>query len=65
MIREFAANKKTPLQLLSERESIYQLLSQTTPDKLCRNIKSYTIEPSSRYQRLNLRTIGPHQVMIV
>ena len=64
MIRQYAANKP-PLQLLSERESVYKLLSQTTPDKLCPNIKAYTIEPSSRYHRLNLRTIGPRQVIIV
>ena len=33
MIRPYAANKP-PLQLPSEQESVYQLLSQTTPDKL-------------------------------
>ena len=64
MIRQYSANKP-PLQLLSERESVYQLLSQTTPDKLCRNIKAYNIDPASRYHRLNLRTIGPRQVIIV
>ena len=37
--------KRRVLDLLKERESIFQLLPQTTPEKMHANIKAYTIDP--------------------
>lgn len=39
----------TPLQVLAERECIYQVLSQTTPENLNKNHSDYTIDPNTRY----------------
>ncbi len=36
---------KTTLDLLKERETIFQRLPQTTPENLQSNIKKYTIDP--------------------
>jgi hypothetical protein len=48
MIRSWASGKMTPLQVIAERESIYQLLSQTTPENLNKNHNEYTIDPNTR-----------------
>lgn len=34
MIRSFSSGKMMPLEVLAERESIYRLLAQTTPENL-------------------------------
>ena len=34
---------------MAERESIYQLLSQTTPENLNKNFSHYTIDPNTRF----------------
>ncbi|XP_060701565.1 F-actin-monooxygenase mical1 isoform X2 [Hemiscyllium ocellatum] len=52
----------TPLELLAERESIYQLLSQTTPQNTNKNISQYSIDPLTRYPNLNLSYFKPAQV---
>ncbi|XP_033825708.1 F-actin-monooxygenase mical1 [Periophthalmus magnuspinnatus] len=49
------------LKILAERESVYQLLSQTTPENTSKNYATYSINPKTRYQRVNL-TIQAHQV---
>ncbi|XP_044532624.1 F-actin-monooxygenase MICAL1 [Gracilinanus agilis] len=51
-----------PLEVLAERESLYQLLSQTSPENMHRNIAQYTLDPASRYPNLNLRSVTPQQV---
>ncbi|XP_048467802.1 F-actin-monooxygenase MICAL3-like [Rhincodon typus] len=51
-----------PLELLAERESIYQLLSQTTPENTNKNISQYSIDPLTRYPNLNLSYFKPNQV---
>ncbi|XP_065141285.1 F-actin-monooxygenase mical1 isoform X2 [Paramisgurnus dabryanus] len=51
-----------PLQVLAERESVYQLLSQTTPENTSKNYNSYSINPSTRYPNLKLSSIQPRQV---
>ncbi|XP_072499121.1 F-actin-monooxygenase MICAL1 isoform X1 [Notamacropus eugenii] len=51
-----------PLDVLAERESLYQLLSQTSPENMHRNIAQYTLDPASRYPNLNLRSVTPQQV---
>ncbi|XP_017274751.1 F-actin-monooxygenase mical1 [Kryptolebias marmoratus] len=48
--------------VLAERESIYQLLSQTTPENTSKNYSQYSIDPKTRYQRINLSSIQAHQV---
>uniref|UniRef100_UPI00398E9BE3 F-actin-monooxygenase MICAL3-like isoform X2 n=1 Tax=Pristiophorus japonicus TaxID=55135 RepID=UPI00398E9BE3 len=51
-----------PVELLAERESIYQLLSQTTPGNTNKNISQYSIDPLTRYPNLNLSYFKPNQV---
>ncbi|XP_023807949.1 F-actin-monooxygenase MICAL2 isoform X2 [Oryzias latipes] len=38
-----------PLEVLAERESLYRLLPQTTPENMQRNISMFTVDPASRY----------------
>nr|XP_019590530.1 PREDICTED: protein-methionine sulfoxide oxidase MICAL1 [Rhinolophus sinicus] len=51
-----------PLEVLAERESLYQLLSQTTPENMHRNVSQYGLDPATRYPNLNLRSVSPNQV---
>ncbi|CAM4676237.1 unnamed protein product [Leuciscus chuanchicus] len=51
-----------PLQVIAERESVYQLLSQTTPENTSKNYIAYSIDPSTRYPNVNLSSIQPRQV---
>ncbi|KAK2163918.1 hypothetical protein LSH36_72g05019 [Paralvinella palmiformis] len=62
MIRSWASGKMTPLEVLAERESAYQLLSQTTPENVNKNFAMYTIDPSTRYVNLNPAFFKPQQV---
>ena len=48
MIRSWAGGMMTPLEVMAERESVYQLLSQTTPMNISKNFGLYTIDPNSR-----------------
>uniref|UniRef100_UPI0037E786BA F-actin-monooxygenase mical1 n=1 Tax=Semicossyphus pulcher TaxID=241346 RepID=UPI0037E786BA len=50
------------LKVLAERESIYQVLSQTTPENTSKNYASYSINPKTRYTRVNLSSIPSNQV---
>uniref|UniRef100_G3UQV1 Molecule interacting with CasL protein 1 n=1 Tax=Meleagris gallopavo TaxID=9103 RepID=G3UQV1_MELGA len=61
MVRRWAAGTP-PLEVLAERESIYQRLSQTSPDNTNKNIAQYSIDPTTRYPNLNLQAIRPSQV---
>ncbi|XP_059153847.1 protein-methionine sulfoxide oxidase mical3a-like isoform X1 [Physella acuta] len=61
MIRSWARGR-TPLQVLAERESIYTVLSQTTPNYLHKNHNAYSLDPNTRYPNLNLRAVKPAQV---
>ncbi|XP_043083949.1 protein-methionine sulfoxide oxidase mical2b isoform X11 [Puntigrus tetrazona] len=56
------AQGKLPLDLLSERESIYRLLPQTTAENISKNFEQYTIDPATRYPNLNSTCVRPHQV---
>ncbi|XP_049819876.1 F-actin-monooxygenase Mical isoform X3 [Aethina tumida] len=62
-IRSWASPTTTPLDVLAERESIYRLLAQTTPDNLNKEWKSYTLDPITRYPNLNKNVVMPHQVI--
>nr|XP_009685526.1 PREDICTED: protein-methionine sulfoxide oxidase MICAL2 isoform X1 [Struthio camelus australis] len=61
MVRSWAQGKP-PLEILAERESIYRLLPQTTPENINKNFDQYTIDPGTRYQNLNSSCVRPHQV---
>ncbi|XP_016366998.1 protein-methionine sulfoxide oxidase mical2b-like isoform X2 [Sinocyclocheilus rhinocerous] len=61
MIKGWAQGKQ-PLDLLSERESIYRLLPQTTAENISKNFEQYTIDPATRYPNLNSTCVRPHQV---
>ncbi|KAL1446245.1 hypothetical protein MTO96_028863 [Rhipicephalus appendiculatus] len=50
------------IHVLAERESIYRLLAQTTPENLSKDMAEYSLNPSSRYPNLNLQTVLPSQV---
>ncbi|KAK3535611.1 hypothetical protein QTP70_017798, partial [Hemibagrus guttatus] len=56
------AQGKAPLDALSERESIYRLLPQTTAENISKNFEQYTIDPATRYPNLNSTYVRPHQV---
>ncbi|KAM4018504.1 F-actin-monooxygenase MICAL2 isoform 2-T4 [Anomaloglossus baeobatrachus] len=51
-----------PLEILAERESIYRLLPQTTPENISKNFDQYTIDPGTRYPNLNSNCVRTHQV---
>ncbi|XP_068170293.1 F-actin-monooxygenase mical2b-like isoform X4 [Antennarius striatus] len=61
MIRGWSQGK-SPLELLAERESIYRLLPQTTPENISKNFDQYSIDPATRYPNLNSSCVRPHQV---
>ncbi|KAM4734191.1 F-actin-monooxygenase mical2b isoform 7-T7 [Anableps anableps] len=61
MVRGWAQEKNS-LEILAERESIYRLLPQTTPENISKNFEQYTIDPATRYPNLNSSCVRPHQV---
>lgn len=61
MVKSWAQGKP-PLDILAERESIYRLLPQTTPENINKNFDQYTIDPATRYPNLNSSCVRPHQV---
>ncbi|XP_035386235.1 F-actin-monooxygenase MICAL2 isoform X16 [Electrophorus electricus] len=61
MVRSWAQGR-APLEVLAERESLYRLLAQTTPENIAKNFDQYTIDPGTRYPNLNSNCVRPHQV---
>ncbi|XP_036399095.1 F-actin-monooxygenase MICAL2 isoform X5 [Megalops cyprinoides] len=61
MVRSWAQGRP-PLEILAERESLYRLLPQTTPENITKNFEQYTIDPGTRYPNLNSNCVRPHQV---
>ncbi|XP_041445666.1 F-actin-monooxygenase MICAL2 isoform X7 [Xenopus laevis] len=61
MVRSWAQGVP-PLELLAERESLYRLLPQTTPENISKNFDQYTIDPGTRYPNLNSSCVRTHQV---
>ncbi|XP_034536318.1 F-actin-monooxygenase MICAL2 isoform X6 [Notolabrus celidotus] len=61
MVKSWAQGR-TVLEVLAERESIYRLLPQTTPENIAKNFEQYTIDPGTRYPNLNCSCVRPHQV---
>ncbi|XP_031756262.1 F-actin-monooxygenase MICAL2 isoform X2 [Xenopus tropicalis] len=61
MVRSWAQGA-LPLELLAEREGLYRLLPQTTPENISKNFDQYTIDPGTRYPNLNSNCVRTHQV---
>ncbi|MGH0140511.1 UNVERIFIED_CONTAM: hypothetical protein FKN15_019770 [Acipenser sinensis] len=61
MVRSWIQGR-APLEILAERESIYRLLPQTTPENITKNFDQYTIDPVTRYPNLNCNCVRPLQV---
>ncbi|CAI5636725.1 unnamed protein product [Oreochromis niloticus] len=61
MIRSWAQGA-APLDVLSERESLYRLLPQTTPENMQKNITLYSVDPTTRYMNTSPLTVTPAQV---
>uniref|UniRef100_A0AAY4BAF8 F-actin monooxygenase n=1 Tax=Denticeps clupeoides TaxID=299321 RepID=A0AAY4BAF8_9TELE len=61
MVKSWAQGR-APLDVLAERESLYRLLPQTTPENIAKNFEQYTIDPVTRYPNLNSSCVRPHQV---
>uniref|UniRef100_A0A672LL95 F-actin monooxygenase n=1 Tax=Sinocyclocheilus grahami TaxID=75366 RepID=A0A672LL95_SINGR len=60
MVKSWAQGRN-PLEVLAERESLYRLLPQTTPENITKNFDLYTIDPGTRYPNLNSSCVRPHQ----
>ena len=52
MLKRFCAGT-SPLELVEEREALFYLLPQTTPERLSKNLTGYTIDPKTRYPNLS------------
>ncbi|KAM5170950.1 F-actin-monooxygenase MICAL3 isoform 2-T2 [Mantella aurantiaca] len=61
MVRSWAQGA-SPLEVLAERESIYRLLPQTTPENVSKNFSQYSVSPTTRYPNVNLQFLRPSQV---
>ncbi|XP_062327160.1 F-actin-monooxygenase mical2b isoform X7 [Osmerus eperlanus] len=61
MVKSWAQGR-SPLEVLAERESLYRLLPQTTPENIAKNFEQYTLDPGTRYPNLNSSCVRPHQV---
>ncbi|XP_075900097.1 LOW QUALITY PROTEIN: protein-methionine sulfoxide oxidase mical3b [Nelusetta ayraudi] len=61
MIRSLSQGRD-PLEVLSERESVYRLLPQTTPENLQKNFHLFTVDPVTRYVNVNCLLVLPAQV---
>ncbi|XP_067856079.1 F-actin-monooxygenase MICAL3-like [Heptranchias perlo] len=61
MVRAWAQGSP-PLSVLAERESIYRLLPQTTPQNISKNFNLYSIDPLTRYPKVNVHVLDPNQV---
>ncbi|WKX93565.1 hypothetical protein Q1695_011104 [Nippostrongylus brasiliensis] len=62
LIREYGLNKRGPLEIIAERESIYRLLAQVTKDNMNKAISKYTIDPKTRYVSLE-SSLQPEDVV--
>ncbi|XP_036788364.2 F-actin-monooxygenase MICAL3 isoform X16 [Manis pentadactyla] len=61
MVRSWSLGA-SPLEVLAERESIYRLLPQTTPENVSKNFSQYSIDPVTRYPNINVNFLRPSQV---
>ncbi|XP_067247787.1 protein-methionine sulfoxide oxidase mical3b isoform X2 [Chanodichthys erythropterus] len=61
MVRSWGQGN-TPLEVLAERESVFRLLPQTTPENVSKNYSQYSVDPASRYPNINVQLISAAQV---
>nr|XP_023647090.1 protein-methionine sulfoxide oxidase mical3a-like isoform X18 [Paramormyrops kingsleyae] len=61
MVRSWSQGT-APLEVLAERETIYRLLPQTTPENVSKNFSQYSVDPTTRYPNINLHSLRPNQV---
>ncbi|XP_037823744.1 F-actin-monooxygenase Mical-like isoform X4 [Lucilia sericata] len=61
-IKLWSNSGNSTLGVVAQRESIYRLLGQTTPENLQRDIGSYTVDPATRYPNLNRTSVNVWQV---
>uniref|UniRef100_A0A7N8WNY6 F-actin monooxygenase n=1 Tax=Mastacembelus armatus TaxID=205130 RepID=A0A7N8WNY6_9TELE len=61
MVKSWAQGK-SPLEVLAERESIYRLLPQTTPENVSKNFSQYSVDPTTRYPNISLNFLKPSQM---
>uniref|UniRef100_A0A8C9V9W6 F-actin monooxygenase n=1 Tax=Scleropages formosus TaxID=113540 RepID=A0A8C9V9W6_SCLFO len=61
MVRSWAQGNSA-LEVLAERESIYRLLPQTTPENVSKNFSQYSVDPTTRYPNISLHFLRPNQV---
>nr|XP_057942389.1 protein-methionine sulfoxide oxidase mical3a isoform X27 [Doryrhamphus excisus] len=61
MVKSWAQGK-TPAEVLAERESIYRLLPQTTPENVSKNFSQYSVDPTTRYPNVSLNFLKASQV---
>lgn len=62
MIRQWGKGLNSVLEVLAERESIYRLLGQTTPENLSKDHTQYNIDPRTRYPKINLNAVNARQI---
>ncbi|XP_070538997.1 F-actin-monooxygenase MICAL3-like isoform X3 [Ptychodera flava] len=65
MIRSWASGRYSPLEVLAERESIYRLLAQTTPENLNKDLHQYSVDPKTRYPNLNTAAVEPASCILL
>ena len=53
---------REPLDLLAERDSIFRLLAQTTPENISKNYEEFSINPATRYPNLNKSSVSHNRV---
>ena len=63
LMRQMSLGKMTAVEAVAERESIYRVLSGTTPENTCKDYAAYNVDPHTRYPTLNTRLILPAQVI--
>ncbi|XP_075163155.1 molecule interacting with CasL [Haematobia irritans] len=61
-IKLWANPANSTLGVMAQRESIYRLLGQTTPENLQRDTGGYTVDPATRYPNLNRSSVNVWQV---
>ncbi|VDI20842.1 Hypothetical predicted protein [Mytilus galloprovincialis] len=57
MIKNWKSMNAEPLEIIAERECVYKVLSQTTPNNIKKKYSDYTIDPKSRYPSINMKAV--------
>ncbi|XP_071174863.1 F-actin-monooxygenase mical1-like isoform X2 [Mytilus edulis] len=57
MIKNWKSMNAKPLEIIAERECVYKVLSQTTPNNIKKKYSDYTIDPKSRYPSINMKAV--------